>query len=89
MQVSFQPELIRQLLSNNLLWQLLSLSIREGGLGLVEPSKVANYHYLNSVKVTTPFVSILTHESSISVLEAYDEMMAIISRMFVNPIVKL
>jgi len=43
----------------------------------VEPSKVADYHYLNSVKVTTPLVSILTHKSSISVLEAYDTMLVI------------
>jgi len=43
----------------------------------VEPSKVADYHYLNSVKVTTPLVSILTHKSLISVLEAHDSMLAI------------
>jgi len=38
--------------------------------GTVEPSKVANHHYSNSVKVTTPLVSI-----SESVLEAHDETM--------------
>jgi len=43
----------------------------------VEPSKVANHHYLNSIKVTTPLVSILTSQSSISVLEALDKMMAV------------
>jgi len=43
----------------------------------VEPSKVADYHYFNSVKVTTPLVSILTHKSSISVLEAHDAMLVI------------
>jgi len=44
----------------------------EGGLGIVEPSKVADYHYPNSIKVTTPLVSILTNKSSISTLEAHD-----------------
>ena len=42
----------------------------------MKPSKVANHHYSNSVKVTTPLVSFLTHQSSISVLEAHDEMIA-------------
>ena len=61
---SFLPTLTDQTPTNNLFQQVLSLPIREGGLGLVEPSKVDNYHYLNSVKVTTPLVSILTHKSS-------------------------
>jgi len=60
-----------------LLHQLLSLPIQEGGLEIVEPYKVANHHYSNSVKVTTPLVSISTHKSSISILEAHDEMMAV------------
>ena len=33
------------LYGNNVLWQILSLPIQEGGLGLSEPSKVADYNY--------------------------------------------
>ena len=66
---SFLPTITHQTPTNNLLWKLLILPIREGGLGIVEPSKVADYHYLSSVKVTAPLVSILTHKSSTSILE--------------------
>jgi len=71
----FLPSLTDQTPASSLLWQLLSLPIREGGLGIVEPSKIADYHYSNSIKVTTPLVSILTNKSSISVLEADDVML--------------
>jgi len=56
---------------------LLSLPIREGGLGLLEPSKVADYHYSNSFKVTAPLVSNLTHNSSVPILEVHDEVLAL------------
>ena len=41
--------------------------------GIVEPSKVADYQYSNSIKAT-PLVSILTNKSSVSILEAHDAM---------------
>ena len=53
---------------------MLSLPIREGGLGLLEPSKVADYHYF---KVTAPLVSNLTHNSSVPILEVHDEVLAL------------
>jgi len=74
---SFLPTLTDQTPNNNLLQNLLSLPIQEGRLGLVEQSKVASYHYQNSVKVTSPLVSILTDKSSTAVLVAHDTMMAI------------
>ena len=74
---SFLPTLTDQTPTNNLLRNLLSLPIREGGLGLVEPSKVASYHYQNSVKAISLLVSISTHKSSTSILEAHDTMMAL------------
>jgi len=73
----FLPLLTEQPPTNDVLRQLLSLPIREGGLGLMEPSKVADYHYSNSVKVTAPLVSLLTHKSSTSVLNVHDETLAI------------
>ena len=42
----------------------------------MEPSRVADYHYLNSIKVITPLVSMLTRKSSVSVLEARDAILA-------------
>jgi len=44
---------------------------------LQEPSKVADYHYSNSVKVTTPLVSVLTHKSSVPILEVHDEVFSL------------
>ena len=44
---------------------------------LLEPSKVADYHYSNSVKVTAPLVSNLTHNSSVPILEVHNEMLAL------------
>ena len=57
---------------NDLLRQLLSLPIREG---LLEPSKVTDYHYSNSVQVTVPLVSNLTQYSSVPILEVHDEVL--------------
>ena len=54
---------------------MLSLPIRDGGLGIVEPSKVANSHYANSLMIATPLVSILTDNSSATVLDAHNEML--------------
>lgn len=42
----------------------------------MKQSRVADYHYLNSVKVTTALISILTQKSFISVLEAQDGSLA-------------
>jgi len=46
-------------------------------LELQEPSKVADYHYSNSVKVTIPLVSVLTHKSSAPILEIYDKVFSL------------
>jgi len=43
----------------------------------MEPSKVIDYHNADSVEVTAPFVSLLTHNSSTSVLNIHDETLAI------------
>ena len=52
---------------------LVSLPIRKGGLGIVEPSKAAVSQYANSLMVTTSFVSILTGRLY-TVLDARDQM---------------
>ena len=46
-------------------------------MGLMEPSKVADYYYSNSVKVILPLVSLLTHNSFTSVINVHDETLAI------------
>jgi len=74
---SFLPTLTDQTPTNDILRQLLSLPVREGGLGIGEPSMVAKQHYSNSVKVTTLLVSILTCQSSTSIFEAHGEMIAV------------
>ena len=49
--------------------------MRDGGLGIVEPSKVAKYHYANSLMISPPLVSILTGNLSATVLDAHNEML--------------
>ena len=63
------PLLTEQPPTNNVVRQLLSLPIQEGGL---EPSKVVDYHYSNSVKVTALLVSFLIQNSSI--LSVHDKL---------------
>ena len=53
----------------------MSLPIREGGLGVVEPSRAAESQYVNSIMITTPLVSILTGNSSATVLDAHDQIL--------------
>ena len=72
---TFLPVLMEQPLCNDLLRELLSLPIREGGLGIVEPSKAADSQYANSLMITTPLVSILTGNSSATVLDARDQIL--------------
>ena len=72
---TFLPVLTEQPQCNDILREFLSLPIRDGGLGIVEPSKVANSHYANSLVITTPLVSILTGNSSATVLDAHNEML--------------
>ena len=52
------------------------LTMCSGNYSLEKEAWVADYHHLNSVKITTPLVSILTCKSSVSVLEARDAMLA-------------
>ena len=72
---TFLSVLTEQPQCNELLRELLSLAIREGGLGIVEPSKATESQYANSVLITTPLVSILTGNSSATVLDARDQML--------------
>ena len=72
---TFLPVLTEQPQCNDILRELLSLPIRDGGLGIVEPSKVAESHYANSLTITAPLVSILTGNSSATVLDVHNEML--------------
>jgi len=72
---TFLPVLTEQPQCNELLRELLSLPIREGGLGIVEPSKATESQYANSVLITSPLVSILTGKSSATVLDARYQML--------------
>jgi len=72
---TFLPVLTEQPQCNELLRELLSLPVREGGLGIVEPSKAAESQYANSLLITTPLVSILTGNSSATVLDVHDQML--------------
>jgi len=62
---------------NDLLRQLPSLPLREGGLGMTGAIQGYGYHYPNSVKVTTPLVSVLTHKSSVPILKVHNEVFSL------------